>query len=517
MHMSDSLPDKRIIVINEAGQDISLLHEDPGTEIQYTKDFGCGLDVHSKFIQVSVLVKRNLSVYEYRKDFKTDWDSLAEAKQWVFSVIRNHSQPAVDPEKHFHYCLESTSIYHCVILKAWEGTPSVINPSLARAGSKKTDILDAKTLAISDLTGIWPETYLPNQSVIELRMLVDERTRYIHRATQISNHINNSLLKLGLTSGKNGSVTKTKVIRDQVKNLLNGDPVCPASQSDSTNSIVSGLPCIPPDLLNLFSMDYAEYDYYRQAADEMFQQILSKIDSMKWETADDEISGAEMMKILTSTPGIGKQTAALWLTRVVTPRRFKNEKALAAYCGCDPSLKVSAGKVTSTVKRGGRKDIHSALCQAASNLMRLHSEPFGRFGYNIAMQTGVWKKGVSALARKLAVAMYFMSLHREMFSYEKYKLVSDPDVINMSIEELAAINPAFRRYIRYLINSGITDTKILAHQYAICGLPSIKGLGKNFFALVKDFINEQDTYKKSYERMQSNAENRFENQSPGNE
>ena len=117
--------------------DISLLHEDPGTEIQYTKDFGCGLDVHSKFIQVSVLVKRNLSVYEYRKDFKTDWDSLAEAKQWVFSVIRNNSQPAVDPEKHFHYCLESTSVYHCVILKAWEGTPSVINPSLARAGSKK--------------------------------------------------------------------------------------------------------------------------------------------------------------------------------------------------------------------------------------------------------------------------------------------------------------------------------------------------------------------------------------------
>ena len=101
MHMSDSLPDKRIIVINEAGQDISLLHEDPGTEIQYTKDFGCGLDVHSKFIQVSVLVKRNLSVYEYRKDFKTDWDSLAEAKQWVFSVIRNNSQPAVDPEKLF--------------------------------------------------------------------------------------------------------------------------------------------------------------------------------------------------------------------------------------------------------------------------------------------------------------------------------------------------------------------------------------------------------------------------------
>ena len=73
MNKSDSLSNKRIVVINEAGQDISLPHGDPGTEIQYSKDFGCGLDVHSKFIQVSVLVKRNLSVYEYRKDFKTDW------------------------------------------------------------------------------------------------------------------------------------------------------------------------------------------------------------------------------------------------------------------------------------------------------------------------------------------------------------------------------------------------------------------------------------------------------------
>jgi hypothetical protein len=143
--------------------------------------------------------------------------------------------------------------------------------------------------------------------------------------------------------------------------------------------------------------------------------------------------------------------------------------------------------------------------------MRHHSEPFGRFGYNIAMQTGVWKKGVSALARKLAVAMYFMSLHQETFSYEKYKFISDPDVINISIETLAIINPAFKRYIRYLMNNGITDTVILAHQYSICGLPLIKGLGKNFFALVKDFINDQDKYRKSYERIQNNAQNRIEN------
>ena len=222
---------------------------------------------------------------------------------------------------------------------------------------------------------------------------------------------------------------------------------------------------------------------------------------MKWETGDGEISGEEMMKLLTSAPGIGNQTAVLWLSRVITPRRFPNAKALAAYCGCDPSVKVSAGKVTSTVKRGGRTDLHSALCMAASNLMRRHSEPFGMFGYNIAMQTGVWKKGVSALARKLAVAMYYMALYNKPFSYESYTMITEPDVMNISIECLVKLNPSFKRYMRHLISNNITDTKQLVHKYYICELTGMKGLGKNFFALTKDFISDQKKYKKLLEEM----------------
>jgi cell division protein ZapA (FtsZ GTPase activity inhibitor) len=242
-------------------------------------------------------------------------------------------------------------------------------------------------------------------------------------------------------------------------------------------------------------------------ADDYFKRILDKIYSMKWETGSSEISGEEMMSLLTSTPGVGNQTAVLWLSRVITPRRFKNEKALAAYCGLDPSLKVSAGKVTSTVKRGGRKDLHSAFCMSASNLMRRHTEPFGKFGYNIAIQNGIWKKGVSALARKLATSMYYVSLRGEPFSYEKYKMINEPDVLNVSVETLVLLEPSFKRYLRFLYQNDIKDTKTLVHKYFICELPSIKGLGKNFFALVKDFINNQKKYNELYERMVSNEDN----------
>ena len=475
----------------------NIVTDDEGKEIQRTKDFGIGIDVHAEFIQVSVLVKQNLSVFEYRHKFNTDWLSLSKAKQWATDIIRSNSIPVVDPSNNFHYCIESTSNYHVSLLKCWGGIPSVVNPKLARSGTKKTDILDAKGLAIQDLTGVWQESYIPSDAVIELRLLISERKYYSELATRISNRINNSLLGLGFTIGRDGSVTKNTDIRSKIESLYSDFPKQNIDENDADSCPL----VIPDDVKFVFKDDYDQFDSAQKMIDDYNKRIIEKVKSMKWETATNEISGPEILEILDSVPGIGIQTAITWLAQIVTPRRFPNEKALAAYCGCDPSLKVSAGKVISTVKRGGRKDLHSALCSAASNLMRIHSEPFGRFGYNIAIQTGIWKKGVSALARKMCVAMYYMVLRGEKFSYEKYKMVTVPDVIDISIETLVALNPGFKRYVRYLYENSITTTKVLVYKYSMCQLPAIKGLGKNFFALVKDFIENQENYVTNYRRL----------------
>ena len=98
---------------------------------------------------------------------------------------------------------------------------------------------------------------------------------------------------------------------------------------------------------------------------------------------------------------------------------------MAAYCGLDPSLKISAKKVTSTVKRGGNKQLHKMLCMCASILVKNHNEMFGRWGYNLYCQTGRWKKATNAVARKLAVSLYYMQSNGTPFSYEKYKLIQD--------------------------------------------------------------------------------------------
>ncbi len=457
-----------------------------GTEIQYTKDYGVGIDCHSRFLQISVLVKNGPSVFEYRNQFDTDWQSVVNAKEWVVSVIETNSSPFVHITDELHYCIESTSVYHVVVLKAWKGMPSVINPSIAGSTKKKTDVLDAKMLAVQDLTGIWPSSFIPSSEVDQIRLLLAERDNFNRLATRTSNRINNSLLKFGYTFGRDGSVTKNTKVREMIEDQISDDP------SDHYNVCPEG---IPENVKCVFIEEYMQYDMYRELVRDYDKRIRSMVCSMNWETADSQIPGRQMLKILCTAPGIGEQTAILWLAKIVTPRRFRNEKALAAYCSLDPSLKVSAGKVTSTVKRGGCKDLHSALCMAASNLVRKHNEPFGRWGYNIAVNSGRWKKGISAVARKLAVALYFMSLRGEEFSYEKYRMMTEPDVIDISIEELANKEPAFKRYVRILISGNIHTAKQMVHSYYLCDLTNIKGLGKKFYGLLKEFIGNQEKYR----------------------
>ena len=471
--------------------EIVILEE--GIEVQDTKSYGIGIDCHSKFIQVSVYVKRSQKFYEYRKEFETDWDSLVLSKKWVLSVIGSRSDPVPDlSTSPLHYCIESTSTYHMPILLAWEGAPSVVNPTIAGATKRKTDVLDAKMLALHDLTGIWPQSYVPSSDVKVLRVMISERARYIHDSTAAGNRINNIIIRFGLTVGRDGSVVKNSAIRSIVENQVSDSPspsagICPAG--------------IPIDIRKIIQDEYHKYDNAVSCASILESQIREKAASMNWETASGTLPGSEMIRILTTAPQVGENTAIIWLAHIITPRRFHNSKAVAAYCGLDPSLKVSAKHVTSTVKRGGCKELHRALTSAADRMIRQHNEMFGRWGYLLYQQTGKWKKATNAVARKLAVALYYMMFTGQPFSYEKYTLIKNMNVLNIPVDILPKLNPEFKRYCRILEEKGILTTSDLVTSYLSCELGSVKGLGKKFFITLKEFLYNQQKYRKLYNEL----------------
>ncbi len=464
-----------------------------GIEIQETKSYGIGIDCHSKFIQVSVYVKRDLKYYEYRREFGTDWNSLVRGKNWALSVINACSYPVPDMSiTPFHYCIESTSTYHMPIILAWEGTPSIVNPTIAGASKRKTDVLDAKMLALHDLTGVWPVSYIPSADVKELRVMIGERNRYIRDARSAGNRINNVIIRFGLTVGRDGSVVKNSAIRSIVEDQVSDSPsplpgLCPVG--------------IPGEVRQIITSEYRKYDFSIDCADSLLERIRNKAFSMSWETSDGSIPGTEMIRILTTAPQVGELTAIIWLAHIITPRRFPNSKALAAYCGLDPSLKVSAKHVTSAKKRGGCRELHGSLTSAADRLIRSHNEMFGQWGYMLYQQSGKWKKAANAVARKLAVSLYFMMKTGNEFSYEKYSLMKNMEVFDIPVSELPSLNPDFKRYVRILEEHGVHTTSKMASEYLACTLGSINGLGRKFFATIKEFLENQSKYKKLYQQI----------------
>lgn len=379
---------------------------------------------------------------------------------------------------------------------AWEGSASVVNPTIAGASKRKTDVLDAKLLAVHDITSVWAESYISPSDVKELRLLVAERTHFVKLSTQCSNRINNAVIRFGITIGREGSVVKNSSIRAYIESRASDTSPLPPD---------AGPVGIPLDVRPVILREYEKYDEFQSYVSEYNQRIRNKVLSMKWETSNGSLSGEDMLRLLMTAPQVGETSAITWLTYIITPNRFPNAKAVSAYCGLDPSLKISAKHVTSTVKRGGCKVLHKTLTACADRLIRNHTEMFGQWGYNLYLQTGKWKKASNAVARKLAVALYHMMRTGSEFSYENYNLVKGIDVFDIPVDELPLLNSDFKRYVKVLHGNGIDSTSNLVDAYLSCTLGSCNGLGKKFFSILRDFLDHQRSYKIQYQQLkQSN-------------
>ncbi len=57
------------------------------------RPYGVGIDTHSKFIAVCVLLKEEKNVVRYEKNFPTAWASMLMARDWVESKLPNVLSP----------------------------------------------------------------------------------------------------------------------------------------------------------------------------------------------------------------------------------------------------------------------------------------------------------------------------------------------------------------------------------------------------------------------------------------
>jgi transposase len=423
-----------------------------GQEQQQLKlyDYGLGVDCHSGFFQICLLVNTGQSLVTNEITVRALWPEIIKARQTILSALSAHGIYVAEDD--LRYTLESTAQYHKPICLAWRGRPSIINPSDTSYSRRKTDRLDARKLAHHSLTGLWRESWLAPPAIEELRALTAQRARLVSERVRLSNRINGEMLRFGHTVGQLGAITG-ELVRPLIEDF------CRDGRVGSHGDYFSGIR-IPSGVVAIIDARWKRIDDIGREIRAVETEIFAKLDGADWLVRGGEhVKGDLLRAMLMTVPGVGPWTAAVWLVEVGDITRFETAKKLTAYAGLDPSLKVSAGKVTSATCRRGNVRLNSALRNAARGCL-VHKKPSnftgwlrGYMGRHAQASKGL---GLKALARRIGRAMYYVHLRCEPFDDTKYRpLLSESSYPLCDVAEMG-FN---KRVERALKSAGIQTSK----------------------------------------------------------
>lgn len=323
-----------------------------------------------------------------------------------------HLQP---PTAALHYTLESSATYHLPLVLSWGDQPSIINPAHAKLGSRKTDDIDSASLAEQDLKGKWRVSYVHPPELTAARILLKERSRWTRIASTLRKAILSGLNRFGhaFQTLRTEEIDPYPILEDF---LRNGKVALPAAQK------CVGPLAVPKPLADYWieqlvnsATDLLRAKQHHQAATEILRE-------QTFQTLHGGISGKEVLKLLQTVPGVGPVTAATFAAEVGSIERFNTAKSCAAWAGFDPSLKISAGKVTAHVTRGGHRHLHWLLCEAAGAVLRTKDCPLRRWGQAIAQKhkKGGYQKATGAVGRRIVEGLYHVWCRAEAWKPSRH-------------------------------------------------------------------------------------------------
>ncbi len=419
-------------------------------------DYGLGVDCHSGFFQICVLVCTGKSLVTHEITVRAVWPELLKAKQTVLSALALNGVSAAEDD--LRYTLESTGQYHKPICLAWRGRPSIINPSDTSYARRKTDRLDARKLAHHSLTGLWRESWFAPIAVEELRVLTAQRARLVSERTRLTNRINAEMLRFGHTVGQIGPIAG-----QLVKPLI--EDFCRDGRVGIYSDYFSSIP-VPKGVVAIIDARWKRIDEITREIRTVETEVFAKLDRADWLVRGSELVKGDLLRsMLETVPGVGPWTAAVWLAEVGDITRFSAEKKLSAYAGLDPSLKVSADKVTSTTCRRGNMRLNGALRNAARGcLVHKRTNNFTGWlrGYMGRHAKASKALALKALARRICRAMYYVHLRCEPFDDTKYRpLLSESSYPICDISEMGFT----KRVENALRSAGIQTSKQVVEAF----------------------------------------------------
>jgi transposase len=327
-----------------------------------------GLDVHKEECQAAILDKEGELVREMR--IQTSEEGFA------------HLAKAIDRKSKL--VMEASSSFYFVhdYFKREGFEVKVAHPKQVKAIASakiKNDKLDAKILATLLRGDMIPEVYIPDDTIRELRELLQHRQGLVKMRTEAKNRVHALLIKRGF--------------RHQFSDLF----------------IKAGLKWL--DTLDLGSTGNFE-----------LRQLLCDIKHLSEQIAMCEKRLWKFEKILPEAKlaqtmlGMGRLSSLMVMAGIVDINRFPDPKKLASYAGLVPSLSQSGdtsrnGKIT----KQGSKFIREGMVIAAGAAIKRPGTKMRRFYDRVAKRRGANTAKV-ALARKMLCWLHVMLIRGEHFA-----------------------------------------------------------------------------------------------------
>lgn len=155
----------------------------------------------------------------------------------------------------------------------------------------------------------------------------------------------------------------------------------------------------------------------RSAVDSLLEVLVVLHDKIRaFDKQIEKLSSAPETERMKTIPGVGPLVSLAFKHAIEDPHRFPAHD-VGAYLGLTPSNRSSAGKTLAPKDRGRPGDpyVRSLLIQSAWTLLNSKSQShLATWGRKKVDKIGS-KKGVVAVARKLAVLMHHLWIHEQDF------------------------------------------------------------------------------------------------------
>lgn len=371
------------------------------SELPLIIDRGCGLDVHKDTVVASVKGK---DIEAETRTFSTFTESLHELVGW----LQNHGIT--------HVAMESTGVYWkpvYYILEEYFELMLVNARHIKNVPGHKTDKKDSEWIAKLLLSGLLKGSFVPDQSIRELRFLHRHRRKLIGMRTAEKNRLQNILEDANIKLASVVSDVFGVSGRAMLQAMANGQTDPNALASLAKGSLVKKKEVLLKALTGKIT---DHHQFMLQFVLQSIQHINDQIAQLEARMDSYTMQYREQVELLQSIPGVSKQIATGIIAEIgVDMNAFPTHANLSSWAGVCPGNNESAGKKYSSRITHGNKYLKTTLVEAAWAATRSKQNPVMADKHRrIAARRGK-KKAAIAIGHKILIAAYHVVRDREPY------------------------------------------------------------------------------------------------------